>query len=417
MIRLSRVILVLTAAMAVPRAVSGMADSLVVKATREVRGFVRDSIRVNGEALRINRTPKHGSTDYLSIDFGRVRDVDGLVLQWDSLSYPREVTVYLSKDASTWQPAVVSRNAFGGSRAVFLPKSMARAILIECKDNPTDNPYGLRGVTIIPGDMPASAERFVRFLANSARVGLFPGFLRGRSAALAELGDSAVASHAVLTDEGIVYPSSAVGVAIEPFLFTGNRLLTWNDGLRKLEKQPVLQAIREHGSLQLSVLPFFWQKEGIRAMVVRYRLQNSGPSAVQGKLFLALRPFAMGRSGQKSSAEGEVGAIMRISYARHRFDLNGKVFIYTVENPKAVGVSTVNSGEIVSHLDHGSVPSDQMGFQAQGLMSGAASYQYKLGSGKSVTYELVIPLQQPPVGWMAPTAKELLIVRPPAVGL
>ncbi len=389
----------LTAILTLPAFAS---EPVLVHATREVRGFTRDSIRIDGATVPIMRVPKRGSTDYISFNYGEAREVGGVVLRWDSLAYPRETVIYTSSDGRKWHVAASSKNEFGGERIIVIPRQSTRAVLVECKDPQAEGPSVLRSVDVLAEDATSAPGAYVRHLTADARTGLFPGLLVGQSPALAQMTDTASGQSVRLSDQGSAYPSALPG-SIEPFLYVRKRLLTWADASRKLDTAGHLQTTMRLTGATVTVTPAFHRTADASLLVLRYRVQNVGATKLSGKFFLTVRPFGLGGSTEQESAKG----IRRMAFGRGRFDVNGSTWISVVGKPSKTGVTPLSNGDITAYLERGIVPQDQAAFHIGGMVSGAAAYTVSLAKGKSLDVYVVLPGASVTSSWQPPTAREL----------
>ncbi len=378
------------------------AEAILVHATRDVHGFTRDSVRVDGTVAPIMRVPKRGSTDYISFNFGGDREVGGVILRWDSRAYPGETIVYTSSDGRKWQPAASSKNAFGGDRMIVIPHQRTRAILVECKEPQTEGPLVLQSIDVLSEDVTRTPAPYEARLVADARKGLFPGALVGQTPALGVLTDSASGQAVRLSDEGSAYPSGLPG-AIEPFLYVRKQLLTWADASRRLDTAGKLQTTMSFKGVKLTVTPAYHRSGGVSMLVLRYQVQNASAAKQSGKLFLTVRPFGL----PIGSAQPEGKGLQRMAFGRGRFDVNGSTWIYPVGKPAKAGISPLSNGDITAYLERGIVPQDQAAFHIGGMVSGAAAYDFSLAKGKSLDVYVVIPGASASSDWKPPTAKEL----------
>src|SRR5439155_10845683 len=114
--------------------------------------------------------------------------------------------------------------------------------------------------------------------------------------------------------DGALEPEKG-GYSIEPFLYTGDRLLTWND----VQSSPSLARgylpIPTVQWQQLNITAYAAGKREESTLYVDYTVQSD--KAITATLFLAMRPFQVNPPWQFLGVTGGASSIRDIRYENH----------------------------------------------------------------------------------------------------
>ena len=135
---------------------------------------------------------------------------------------------------------------------------------------------------------------------------------------------------------------------------------------------------------------------GHSRLVGRYRLSNSGDSARDYTLALAVQPFQVNAPRQFLNVVGGVSRVDSLSLAEGRVRINGQDRVFATVHPDAALASAFDAGMIVQRLQGGEILTDgDAGNTAvedgTGLASGAWLYRVHLQPGESREFSWVAP--------------------------
>ncbi|PYQ48085.1 MAG: hypothetical protein DMF59_17095 [Acidobacteria bacterium] len=150
-----------------------------------------------------------------TIDFPETREFGGLIVENDAPNYE----VQISSDAETWQTIYSVKGAKSPRQFLFTPETEARHIRVVPP---------ARRVILEPIAWSASRNDFFTNVAREAPRGDYPRYFQGEQSYWTVVGVDGDSSEALFNIDGALEPEKG-GYSIEPFLYTGERLLSWND--------------------------------------------------------------------------------------------------------------------------------------------------------------------------------------------
>ena len=165
-------------------------------------------------------------------------------------------------------------------------------------------------------------------------------------------------------------------VSLEPFLWTGGKLLGWaqSETSHSLARGdlPIPSVRRRHpGGVELEITAFADGPPDSTTLHARYRVRNGGTAALSGKLFVAARPLQVNPPWQFLSVLGGFSPIRRIARDgtdSFRFD-DRRVRA----RPSGFGATGFDAGEISTWLVRGDLPRGESASDADGFASAAAA--------------------------------------------
>jgi len=332
----------------------------------------------------------------LTVDFLRIRELGGLTIDWDSLRPAADYRVLASADGARWDTVTVVSGGDGGRDYVFAPETEARYLRLDLLRSARGQGYGVREITVQPLAWSASRNDFFAAVARDAPRGSYPRYLLGEQSYWTITGVDADSSEALINEEGMVETGKA-RLSLEPFLFSGGRLLTWADSrnTQSLERGdlPIPSVRREHGPLALTVTAFASGRPNASTLWVRYRVENRGASVESPTLFVALRPFQVNPSAQFLNGSGGAAAVHDMAWDGRTVRADG-MEIVPVTRPDGFGAATFDNGNVVDALRRGALPSSSAVHEAFGAASGALSYALSIPAGASRDVWVAVPMHR-----------------------
>ncbi len=249
-------------------------------------------------------------------------------------------------------------------------------------------------------------RKYYPWRAHIELEGSFPCWLTGRQGFWTTVGADEDFKESLLCQDGTLEPYKCF--SISPFLYLENRLITRGEARlsQSLEKGflPVPSATWETDDLTLNIQAFAAGPAGQAATYALYTVHNHRSTPVQGKLFLAMRPFEVNPPWQW-------GGFTRIHHIRregNRIAVN-EFNLVTVTDPTQFGATGVPEGDILNHLKTGEVPAKETFHDEGGNASAALEYAFDLPAQGKITHVLAIPLypESPVVATLEQTAQLL----------
>ena len=132
----------------------------------------------------------------------------------------------MSLDGQDWKTVRNVTAGNGGRDSHLLPESEARWIRLTMPDEGHD--VGIAEIHVRDLDFGASPNAFVRALAKQARRGCYPRAYLDEQSYWTLLGVDGDSEESLLSEDGAIEARKA-GYSIEPFVRSGNALVTWAD--------------------------------------------------------------------------------------------------------------------------------------------------------------------------------------------
>lgn len=335
---------------------------------------------------------------WLQIDFGQPREYGGLIIDWDSRDYASNYRLDYSADGQHWQPAYTVRHGNGQRDYLPVPEAESRFLRLRMESDRRGRGYGIRHIEVAPLSFSSSANQLFERIAHDAPRGHYPRYLLGEQPYWTIAGNAGsmqagAAREALLSMDGQI-ESDEGAFSIEPFLFTGGKLLTWADGNATPSLAhgylpiPSVRLSRRQLDLTVSVLN---PKRSGDPFLARYQLRNKGAQPFAGSLFLVVSPFLVNPPWQSLLGSGGVASIHHLAYRDAAFWIDGQPQVVALTRPERVGVAGFDQAPITTDLIHDRVPRNRTVNDALGKATGALRYAFSLAPGHKQDITLALP--------------------------
>ncbi len=331
--------------------------------------------------------------EWIAIDFDYLKEIGGLVIDWDSLRFATSYEVELSDDGKEWTKEVVVTEGNGGRDFLSMPERQGRFLRLTMTAGNSGKRFAITRLEVKGPAFSSQPNDFFTAVARESPKGLYPRYFLQQQTNWTIVGSSGDTKEALLSELGALEVDK-LRFSIEPFLFVNNRLVTWNDvtAAQSLEGDylPIPSVAWTYGQWRLTVRAFSAGTAGSSLLVATYRLENSGGPASSAKLFLTLRPFQVNPPWQWLNAVGGATGIDSITHSDGLLLVNDKTVI-PLTTPTAFGATTFERGDIVEFLQKGMLPKRDHVTDDRGFASGALEYDVDVPSGESVEFHIVVP--------------------------
>ena len=335
--------------------------------------------------------------EWLTVRFHQLKEVGGLVIDWDSVDFATHYQVLLSDDSLVWSKAYTVTNGNGGRDYVPLTEGEGRFLKLLLFASGGNGRYGIRRMAFTPPQFSASPNDLFRALAADAPAGHFPKFLQNKQSYWTVIGVNGDTQEALMNEQGQIEADKLL-FSLEPFLYVDGHLVTWND----VSTTPALS----DGYLPVPSVTWRYKDEwvltieavaggvaGNSLLGVRYtvqRMKSGGPA----KLFVAVRPFQVNPPWQFLNVEGGATRIDSIQYHEGFVRVDGREII-PMTPPSRFGAAEFDQGHITDYLAQGTVPQVQNVHDHTGYASAALEYDLSLSAGEVKEICLAVPFH----GW------------------
>jgi hypothetical protein len=333
----------------------------------------------------------NGQDSQITFDFKQMREFGGVTLIWAPGRFAPDYVLEISDDGQQWSTAVQVIGSNGGKDYLYLPENEAAWLRVKWEGE-----AALAEMILQPLAWSSSRNAFFMNIAQEARRGTYPqGFL-----------DEPTAWTVVGVDhdarEGLLGTSGAVEVgpgefSIEPFLWSGGELVTWNEALAQPflaeGDLPLPGVVWTHGPWQLTISTAGVGQPGQSAILVRYDLENTGTVTDSATLYLAVRPFQVNPPVQFLNIHGGTAPLDNITFHESMITVDDRERVRLLDRPAAFGASTFAGGDIVAdHLASDDLPVAQEVEDPMSAASAAVAYPMVLAAGAVGSVEIMVPL-------------------------
>ena len=332
----------------------------------------------------------------LTIDFGYLRELGGLVLDWAAGAPAAGYEILLSADGLKWRLAAAVTRGNGGRDYLYLPEKQGRYLKLVVRDAPAAG-ASLARLEVKGPDFGVSENAFFQYVARDQRRGLYPQYYLGEQCYWTIVGSPADPTEALLNENGAIEVDQGA-FTLEPFLFVNDQLVTWNDVKRDqtLEKGylPIPSVTWQANAVTLTTTALAAGAAGPESRLIATYRVAAGAAPFKGRLYLAVRPFQVNPPWQSLFRPAGWSRLEHLAYADGVVRV-GERTIVPLDRPSAFGATPFAAGEITEHLAAGRLPAAAEAHDALGFASGALAYDLDLPAGGAQDIRVVVPFH----GW------------------
>src|SRR5688500_13978322 len=330
----------------------------------------------DGDSATVWRSPPV-ATPSLTLDLGYRRELGGIVIDWDSLDFASGYDVQGSTDQRTWRTLRRVARGNGGRDWLYMPESEAQWIRVTARTTSRSRGIAVREIHVKPLEWSATPNAFFADVTRDSPSGTFPRYWPDRQTFWTLVGIEGDFREALFSEDGAL-ESDKGSFTIEPFLRSGERLLTWNDVeiAQSLEggELPIPTVRWTAGSLTLDVTAFAAGRADASTAFARYRVSNQSDSVTRIILYVAVRPFQVNSAWQFLNTTGGFSPIRSIVWRAGRVHINDTAHVVPLQAPSGFGATTLDAGDIVDHLRSGRLPAATTAGDSLGFASGALAF-------------------------------------------
>jgi hypothetical protein len=330
----------------------------------------------------------------LDIDFLKRREFGGMVIDWEPGFSPSRFTVSASTGTSAFRTLYTVDHGGTSRSYIYLPEADAQHVRISA-DPGTSRPIGIREIKIEPLTWSATLNDFFTAIAHDAPAGNYPKYFSGDQSYWTVLGVDGDTREGLVNEQGMLETGQAE-FSVEPFLFTGGRLITWRDAATSVSSEagylPIKTVTWRTPQAVMSVTAFGAGRPDTSLLYARYRVRN--PTAVSRAvtLYLALRPFQVNPPWQFLNTPGGVARIDSVSYDGRIVRVNADRNVLPLAAPTSFGAVSFDEGNIVDRLRLQHVPISSTVHDHFGHASAVLAYSLRLPPNGEAVVDIAIPL-------------------------
>lgn len=327
----------------------------------------------------------------LEIDLKEVREFGGIEIDWLRNLYASKYTIELSLDGRDWKTVRNVTAGNGGRDSHLLPESEARWIRLTLPDEGHD--VGIAEIHVRDLEFGASPNAFVHALAKQSRRGCYPRAYLDEQSYWTILGVAGDTEESLLSEDGAIEARKA-GYSVEPFVKSGDSVLTWADvSIRHSladDYLPIPSVEWRHKDFTLSVTAVGVGKMGDAHTRMTYRITNPTSAARHLTLALVVRPFQVNPPAQFLNIAGGVSPIQDLQWRQGSVRVDGIAGVFPQSPPQAFQAAAIDADSPCEWLmTSGRAESVR---DETGLASGALLYEISLAPDEHRDIVLDLPL-------------------------
>jgi hypothetical protein len=356
----------------------------------------------NSAALVLDKNPgtqwksSGEENQFFLIDFNFKKEFGGLILLWDENNFPVNYDISTSNDNQHWEKIYSIEGADQNKTFIPIKNGEARFIRFDLKRSAGKNGYGLKEVEIQDLNFADDNNFFFKKVRENFSGGFFPKYFNDVQSYWTIIGASEDTKEALINEEGMIEVDKS-SFSIEPFLFIDDNFITWNDVKTEqllLENYlPIPSVIWEKDKIKLTIQTFGEGEENQSSIFVKYKINNNSDKKIDGKFYLAVRPFQVNPPWQFLNITGGVSKIERISSAKNSIKVDNKIII-PFELPENFGAVEFKTGDIINYISKNILPADNEIIDDYGFGSAALQYAIDLQPGDSADFFFIIPFHE-----------------------
>lgn len=347
------------------------------------------------------------ATPAATADFGEPREFGGLALRWEPGAHAVDFDIAGSLDGATWFDLAEIRGGNGGLDDVVAPDTVARHVRIRCRRAASEDGVHLRSLRVLDPAYADDPNNRIRLFAAESPRGWWPRQFVDEASYWTVIGADGDDREALVSEDGAIELGKA-GPSIEPFIVTGDKVLTWaesrttqslEDGYLPIPTVMREAALRSPAGVMLGMrlevtsfvdgLPPLEPGKGV--VLARYRVTNIGVARRAGTLYLAARPLQVNPPYQFLNTPGGAARVESAGVNLTRLSIGGSQ-VFSLTPPVGGAACAWEHGEIVEHIASARLPDRAAVDDADGLASAALAYPFSLDVGERMTVIIAAPL-------------------------
>ncbi len=340
------------------------------------------------------RSDPAAEAQLLTLDYGRIVELGGLIIDWDSRNFAEQYRVQGSLDGSSWETLYEVQKGKPGRAWLYMPEVDARYLRLELQESSQGQGYAISEMTGQEIRFSESPEAFYTAIAAQQPQGLFPRYWLQRQSYWTVVGVNNDSKEALINQDGMVEIDKSC-FSIEPMIYHQDKLYTWHDvrtGQQLEQGHLPLARVQWRGlPVSLDVEAYAAGEAGSSWLSLSYTVTNTGPAPEKVDLYLALRPFQVNPPWQFLNWPGGTALIKSIDFAGQTATVNGDIKISFIDAPAGFGATCFDAGDISEWIRQNRLPETALASDAHGFASAAARYALELAPGAAQTVHVLVP--------------------------
>ncbi len=357
-----------------------------------------DFARAPGRATAVPASGWRSAGDneqQVTFDFAGPRELNGLVLDWDTTDWATDYDIQQSDDDAHWTTIREVHGSAGGRRFVHLPELESAWLRLTLHHSSAGHGYRLAAVHLLPSSAAPTRSAFLEMVAAATPPGDWPRALTHQQSYWTVFGLPRDDRDALISEDGSV-DAGPDSFSLEPFVYDDGTLLTWRDGrvTHSLDGgwRPIPEVRRVTNRIALDVLALATGMPRHSTFRVRYRVVNRRASATVVRLAVAVRPVQVNPPWQFLGTPGGAATVRSLKGNSRGLLVNDTDALVADTPGATAGVAPFDASSIVGFLRRGTLPPDTTVHDVTGLASGALTWTLSLRAHDSADVWVSLPM-------------------------
>ena len=343
---------------------------------------------------RSKRQPEHQT---VTIDLQKYREYGGLVIDWDKLDFAKQYRVQISNDQKDWETIYSVQQGKGGRSYIYLKNGESKYIRLELLRSSRGQGYAISELAVKDFQFSESPNAFFIQIAREQRRGFYPRYFYDEASYWTIVGVASDTKEALINEAGMVEVDKN-SFSIEPFIGSGDQLITWQDVQlsQSLENDylPIPSVHWNHPKFRLTITAFADGRPDSSLLFLIYQLKNLDSIPRQGNFYLALRPFQVNPPYQFLNTLGGAAKIGSLRLDGNDVVVNESTRVMPISSPAQFMALEFDQGDVMEYLSQSRLIDQTFVNDHFGYASGAMVYPFQLQPAAELKICLAVPFHR-----------------------
>ena len=323
----------------------------------------------------------------LLFSFDNVKDISGILLNWDKHNYPDNFSIYTSNDNANWQLINSKYRGKPGTSIVQFRDNEAKYYKI-IVDRPKNNKFVLSGIQFMPSSFADNLNNMFFKMSDISEAGMYPKYFSKKQAYWNVSGAFYNNDEMLINTEGQV-ETNKQSFSLEPFVKINDKIYSWANSELSQSLQdnyiPISSVVRKANDFELKISCLSSNMQDNNRYLI-YEVKNLQNTSLKGELFIALRPFQVNPPWQNLNFDGGFAPIKTLNSSSYDIVINGKEYLQSYPKSNSFYISYIDEGEIGECIFDNNLKKRQNAEDPNGLLSAALKFSLQLNPGEKKQY-------------------------------
>jgi hypothetical protein len=328
-----------------------------------------------------------GTNASLIFGFNNVKDISGIVLNWDKTYYPKSFNVCTSNDSLNWKIVNSQYRGKPGTSIIQFKDNEAKYYKIVV-EKPQKDKFILTGIQFMPSSFADTYNNLFYKMAEISPAGMFPKYFSKKQAYWNVSGAFHNNDEMLINTEGQI-ETNKQSFSLEPFVKVNDQVYSWANSELSQSLQdnyiPISSVVRDTKDFSLKITCLSSNLKGNSRYLI-YEVKNGQNTILSGDLYIAIRPFQVNPPWQNLNFDGGYAPLKSIHASSNNLIINNGNYVQTYPRSNALYVSYIDEGEIAECIYNNTLQIRKDAEDPNGLLSAALKFPFTLKPGEKKQY-------------------------------